>query len=436
MGSVRARPETGQLFLDFRYRGHRCREQTTLPDTPANRQKVERLLQRVEREISRGEFDYAAVFPGSARAKSFQEVGPVAPGIPDATPIASPLFRDFADTWFLESAPRWRRSHKQTVREVLDKHILPVFGGREVCAIAKPDVLAFRATLSNLRGRRGTLTANRINKIMCFLRMILNEGAERFNTAPAFRGIKPLKIKRVDVQPFSLPDVNTILGKVRADYRPYLTVRFFTGMRTGEVNGLKWKYVDLEKNLILVRETIVNRQEEDGAKTDGSVRDIPMLPIVREAIMAQLASRQPDCPWVFASRSGSPIDAINFANRVWYPLLRLLGLERRRPYQTRHTAATLMLAAGENPEWIARVLGHSTTEMLFRVYSRFVPNLTRSDGRAFTGLVESRLAPQPTNQQDKPASAPDIASLPPDELRAMLSDALRRLESLGKGVAQ
>lgn len=68
-------------------------------------------------------------------------------------------------------------------------------------------------------------------------------------------------------------------------------------------------------------------------------------------------------------------------------MLRYLGLRRRRPYQTRHTAATFWLAAGENPEWIARQLGHSTTEMLFKVYSWYVPNLTRQDGSAMERLL-------------------------------------------------
>ena len=58
-----------------------------------------------------------------------------------------------------------------------------------------------------------------------------------------------------------------------------------------------------------------------------------------------------------------------------------------RLYQSRHTAATLWLASGENPQWIARQLGHSSTEMLFKVYSRFVPNLTRQDGSAFERLL-------------------------------------------------
>jgi integrase len=51
--------------------------------------------------------------------------------------------------------------------------------------------------------------------------------------------------------------------------------------------------------------------------------------------------------------------------------------------------ATLWLAAGENPEWIARQMGHTSTEMLFTVYSRFVPNLTRRDGSAIERMFEN-----------------------------------------------
>jgi integrase len=91
--------------------------------------------------------------------------------------------------------------------------------------------------------------------------------------------------------------------------------------------------------------------------------------------------------YVFRTRTGQPIDNSNFVDRVWKPLLRHLGLKYRRPYNMRHTCATLWLAAGEAPEWIARQLGHTTTEMLFRTYSRFVPNLVRRDGTAFDRMI-------------------------------------------------
>lgn len=95
--------------------------------------------------------------------------------------------------------------------------------------------------------------------------------------------------------------------------------------------------------------------------------------------------------FVFCTRTGEAHDHTNITKRIWYPTLKFLGLKRRRPYQTRHTTATLWLASGENPEWIARQMGHTSTEMLFTVYSRFVPNLTRRDGSAFENLLASRM---------------------------------------------
>ena len=117
---------------------------------------------------------------------------------------------------------------------------------------------------------------------------------------------------------------------------------------------------------------------------------------------------------VFCSGAGNPIDANNFANRVWYPLLRYLDIEKRRPYQTRHTTATLLLASGENPEWIARFMGHANTQMLFTVYSRFVPNLTRQDGRAITGLLNSRV------NAAEPPPVEDLSTMSREQLEALL----------------
>ena len=106
---------------------------------------------------------------------------------------------------------------------------------------------------------------------------------------------------------------------------------------------------------------------------------------------------------MFCNLLGEPLDNTNFTKRVWYPLLRHLGYEERKPYQMRHTAATLWLVSGEAPEWIARQLGHTSTEMLFRVYSRYVPNLTRQDGSAMERLLASRLSQGPLVPMDTEA---------------------------------
>jgi integrase len=113
---------------------------------------------------------------------------------------------------------------------------------------------------------------------------------------------------------------------------------------------------------------------------------------VVQALQRQFEATGKLSEYVFCNLMGQPLDNKNFSDRIWYPLLRHLGLNKRRPYQMRHTAATLWLASGEAPEWIARQLGHTSTEMLFRVYSRYVPNLTRQDGSAMERLLASQLA--------------------------------------------
>ena len=136
-----------------------------------------------------------------------------------------------------------------------------------------------------------------------------------------------------------------------------------------------------------------------GTKTDGSTRVIDMNTIVYETLVQHRKEVGDRSPFVFSGIQGKPFLNRNVTRRVWYPLLRYLNLSLRRPYQTRHTAATLWLAAGESPEWIARQMGHTTTEMLFRVYSRYVPNLTRQDGSAFEKLLQSQFNVNGTKPQ-------------------------------------
>ena len=419
MASIRTRKETGLLFFDFRFLGQRCREQTLLQEDPANRKRLEKALAKIESDIAAGTFDYAATFPGSrkvpARAPAPAPVPqPGAPAMPMSAAAAAasdaasttPSFKDFTATWLAEHQIEWRRSHIKVLKCTLDGHLLPHFGDRPVGTISKADILAFRAKLADLPGRTGAKLSNkRINGVLAPLRQILAEAADRHGFVSPALNLKPLRLRKTDVEPFTIEQVQQVLATVRADWRNYFIVRFFTGMRTGEAHGLKWKYVDFDKRLLLVRETFV-LGEDEYTKTDSSQRDIQMTQVVFEALQAQHAATGKLSDYVFCNLEGKPLDNDNFSGRVWYPLLRHLGLKKRRPYQMRHTAATLWLASGEAPEWIARQLGHSSTEMLFRVYSRYVPNLTRQDGSAIDRLLASRFATSNT----APASSAGAAA--------------------------
>ena len=83
------------------------------------------------------------------------------------------------------------------------------------------------------------------------------------------------------------------------------------------------------------------------------------------------------------------------------PAMEKSGLPFRRMYETRHTFASWALSKGETPEWVARTLGHVDTTMVYRTYSRYIPNLTRKDGSAleemFTGSENKKDDPNRHN---------------------------------------
>jgi integrase len=425
MAKVTTRKETGKLVIDFTYRGVRCREQTALKDTLQNRRRVEQVVRGLKAAVADGSFDYSAFFPGSPLAARFAEPRADAPASArtasassadtpaGAEPSATPAFKTYVAIWIAEHQVEWRRSHIKVLQSTLDKHLLPAFGDKPVGSISKSDVLAFRAKLVELPGRSGERLSNkRINGILALLRQILGDAAERYGFVSPCATVRQLKVRKTDIEPFTLDQVQQMLDVARPDYRDYLITRIFTGMRTGEAHGLKWKYVDFERRLILVRETFV-LGEDEYTKTDSSQRDIQMSQPVYEALKRQHEITGKRSDYVFCNREGQPLDNKNFSDRVWYPLLRHLGFKARRPYQMRHTAATLWLASGEAPEWIARQLGHANTQMLFQVYSRFVPNLTRRDGSAIDRLLATRFACGQTDSAEKAESPPADARPPP-----------------------
>ncbi|MGR5220295.1 Arm DNA-binding domain-containing protein [Vibrio parahaemolyticus] len=388
MGVLNVR--NGKLVLQFRYRGQRCREQTQLPDNKPNRNRLERLLKRIEAEIVLDTFDYSAYFPKSSMAKRFAEVKrreETAKSYFEAP--ESPKFQEFAEIWLAEMKVEWSHGHLVDVEGVLNKYLLPTFGSKRISAINKAQIMQFRSFLAKVPGRNSQfLSPSRINHIMTPLRMILNEAADRYDFTPAWKNIKALKVGRTEVDPFSLEEVERFLKHVDEEYHAYYVTRFFTGMRTGEVDGLMWEGVDLENKTITVSQSIV-RGRLKGLKTDGSYRVILLTDRVVEALEKHSVGADKKLKYVFTNAQNRHLNYAVVARSVWYPAIERAGLKLRNPYQTRHTFATLLLAAGESPEWIANQMGHTTTTMLFRVYSRYVPNLTRRDGSAFAAFLNA-----------------------------------------------
>ncbi|MBH0064247.1 site-specific integrase [Psychrobacter sp. SZ93C1] len=383
MASINSR--NGNLYVDFRYIGQRCREQTLLADTKPNRKRLENFVSKMEADIQLGSFRYENYFPHSKKLEQFQslELMKLTNGHKDS----SSGFDSFSKVWLEEKKPEWRDSQISNVKDIFRIYLIPHFDNMPLNNISKAKIMAFRGKLVKEGNNGRSLSASRINHIMTPLRMVLTEASERFDFESPWKNIKPLSEPKSNVSPFTLDEVMLIINNVRADYKPYYIVRFFTGMRTGEIDGLPWKNIDFARRQIIVDQAIVNGVIGE-TKTTGSNRIIRMNQLVYDALIEQQVLTKHRSEFVFCTKAGTPLNHRNVTKRIWYPLLRYLELNKRNPYQSRHTAATLWLAAGESPEWIAAQMGHSNTKMLFTVYSRYVPNLTRQDGSALDKLLE------------------------------------------------
>ena len=155
MASVRSRLDSGLLFFDFRYKGVRCREQTTLVDNKPNRTKMEKILKKIEEDIEADRFEYRRYFPNSKLAVKFDSPPAFRSKISLATQqafmtaptaIDTPLFSEFVEQWYGEFSVGWRRTYKSTVQQIITSRLIPTFGDQAVSNIRREDILSFRST--------------------------------------------------------------------------------------------------------------------------------------------------------------------------------------------------------------------------------------------------------------------------------------------------
>ena len=167
----------------------------------------------------------------------------------------------------------------------------------------------------------------------------------------------------------------------------------FTGMRPGEMLALRWSdlFLDDPEPTARVRRSL--SKDDDGrlviksTKTERG-RAIALLPQVVEALRVH-RRRQAEQRlkysglWrnedlVFSSKTGSPMSWNNLVRRNLKPLMRAANMPQgTRPYDLRHTFATLMLEQGENPKVVQEVLGHSRVTHTMDTYSHVSPNIQK-----------------------------------------------------------
>jgi integrase len=166
-----------------------------------------------------------------------------------------------------------------------------------------------------------------------------------------------------------------------------------SGMRPEEYLALQWKDIDLEQKALSVRRAIVWKRKGGGftftePKTKKSRRSIPISASVVNALKdhrkkqleekLKLGVAYGKFDLVFASEVGTPIQPKNLLDRHFRPLLTKAELPSLRLYDLRHTTATLLLSAGENPKVVSERLGHASIVLTLDTYSHVLPTMQES----------------------------------------------------------
>ncbi len=201
--------------------------------------------------------------------------------------------------------------------------------------------------------------------------------------------VEPPRAKRTATIMPDPEDVNRLLAA--ADSNQYgAIVRFavMTGMRVGEILGLRWTDVDLDARVLHIQQTcqwlprqgFIFRQPKTATSRRSIALSSETVRDLRRHRQAQLEERlllgpnYQDNGLVFVTSLGTPIEPSNL-RRAWLKILAKSGLSHLRFHDLRHAHATLMLRQGVHPKVVSERLGHASVNITLDTYSHVLPNL-------------------------------------------------------------
>jgi len=366
---VRAFSETS-IQISFVYRGKRCREHLKLTPTAANLRRAENHRAAIVDAIERGTFDYSITFPNSPRRFDFVEYKGV--GYP---------LEVYLETWVDRQKQHLKASTWNDYRKIVFNTLIPAFGKIYLSDIKRPVIREWceRQDVSNKR------LSNIQSVLRSALQDALNDELIEINPMHGWKYARrevPMTID--DVDPFSFEEQQAILKAcIDPQHKNLFQFAFWTGMRTSELVAIEWDDVDWGRGVIRVSRAKTQASDEvEGTKTRRGTREIKLLMPAILALEAQKPLTLPLAKQVFLNpRTLQPwAGDAPIRKTAWAPALKLSEVRYRRPYQTRHTYASMMLTAGESPVWLAQQMGHSDLTMISRIYGRWITDAAPKAG--------------------------------------------------------
>ncbi len=383
------------LRISFTYKGKRVRETLGIPDTPKNRKLAGELRTAICYKIKTGAFNYAIEFPESKN-------------IPVSSRADQDItFEGIANKWMELKRVEVAASTFEAYKSILHVSLFFINGKKNINQFKPEDILTLRNKIltsptiepENRKSKLGRSVAT-VNNYMLIINSIFNFAFENgYIGKNIISFIKPLKKSKAIPDPITQDEFPRLLKATRnIQAKNMLIVSVYTGLRPGELCALAYEDLDFTERTITVKRNISNIGDFSLPKTESSTdRVIYMLDPVYESLREQMSLtrmtspetvsvatreygkyKEDTCTFIFqpniVARNGLETKYYSpggFSN-IWVSLIKRSGVRHRKSYQTRHTYACWMLAAGANPAFIATQMGHSSSKMVHDVYGAWM----------------------------------------------------------------
>ncbi|WP_433581620.1 tyrosine-type recombinase/integrase [Paenibacillus amylolyticus] len=269
----------------------------------------------------------------------------------------------------------------------LKNHIFPSLGHLPLQKVLVTDIEDFILAMEEKGLAQGT-----VKKIFCLVQnafkaairkeLLLKNPFDLLDPASKPKEGKP----KVDY--WSKDEVQTFFSRLDHRLSIMFVLAIYTGMRRGEILGLRFSDIDFENSMISIRQTLKPRKRiKDGGKNANASRSIPLS----EFVVAELKKQRTMITkekWdakenyhnndlVVCHPDGEPVSLGNF-HKFWVRILNNTNMRHIRFHDLRHTFASLMLSAGVHAKVVQEIMGHSSIKVTLDMYSHLIPSMQRS----------------------------------------------------------
>lgn len=302
----------------------------------------------------------------------------------------NPTFAELADVWLESIKLEVKASAYDDYALVVRVHLNPTFGKTRIQKITTRDVDKFRTAKAAETRKDGTpYSARRVNKCLSVLGAIFRYAVDKkYLRESPVNGIKKLKVETEEMRYLTPGEIRRLLDASSPTLYPIVYAAVWTGLRQGELFGLKWSDVDLVNRKLTVRRAYHPQYGFTTPKSKLSRRKVDLSNGLVEVLTehrAKTAGVADDL--VFRNKAGNPVDYHLVTRRDFHDALDGAGLEHLRWHDLRHTYAALLIDQDVNVKRIQRLMGHADIGTTLNTYGHLLPDSEDGIGDKLDDLI-------------------------------------------------